>query len=176
MPNSEASRTRTVHAATRDLLSLLLPADVPHDTHDAMNSKFTLIAGLGLSIPLLFKARGLVRRVRRSAKLPHNYERVLILGASSGIGRSIAHLYAARGARVCIVGRRAEQLQEVVEECQQLSAKAGHAEYQAGGRRIISVAADFTNVDEMVSVRTALENGVFLDFSFMSDQELTLPR
>jgi NAD(P)-dependent dehydrogenase (short-subunit alcohol dehydrogenase family) len=124
-----------------------------------MNNRFTLLVGLGLSIPLLFKARGLVRRLRRSAQLPHNYERVLILGASSGIGRSIAHMYAARGARVCIVARRDDQLQEVMDECQQLSAKAGHAEYQAGGRRIVSVVADFTNVEEMVSVRTELENG-----------------
>lgn len=124
-----------------------------------MNSRTSFLLGLGLSLPLLLKAPGLIYRVRRTSRLPANYERVLVLGASSGIGRAIAHIYAARGARVCVVARRAEELQVVAEECMALSAKAGHAEYQAGGRRILSVVADMTNVDDMVSVRTEVENG-----------------
>lgn len=127
----------------------------------SMNGRYSLFLGLGLSLPLLFKAPGLLYRLRRISRLPANYERVLILGASSGIGRAIAHIYAARGARVCVVARRDDQLQAVAEECMALSAKAGHAEYQAGGRRILSVVADFTNVDDMVSVRTEVENGEF---------------
>lgn len=124
-----------------------------------MNARYSLLLGLGLSIPVLLKARGIAHRLRRSSQLPANYERVLILGASSGIGRAIAHIYAARGARVCVVARRDDELQAVAEECMALSAKAGHAEYQAGGRRILSVIADFTNVEDMVSVRTEVENG-----------------
>lgn len=40
-------------------------------------------------------------------------KRVVLTGASSGIGREVAQLLAARGARLLLVGRRAEALQEV---------------------------------------------------------------
>ncbi|EIN13468.1 NAD(P)-binding protein [Punctularia strigosozonata HHB-11173 SS5] len=95
--------------------------------------------------------------MQRATKLPAAYERVLIIGASSGIGRSIAHIYASRGARVCVVARREPDLQNVMEECRALSSRGGHSEFQAGGRRIIGVTADFTNVEDMVRVRTELE-------------------
>jgi NADP-dependent 3-hydroxy acid dehydrogenase YdfG len=41
---------------------------------------------------------------------------VLLVGASSGIGRSIAQLLAAEGARVAVAGRRVDRLQELVAE------------------------------------------------------------
>lgn len=44
----------------------------------------------------------------------------LITGATSGIGRALTRLYAERGMRVVAVGRRAERLQELVQECGEL--------------------------------------------------------
>ncbi len=46
----------------------------------------------------------------------HN-KNVVILGASSGIGASLAEYFSAQGANVGIYGRRAERLQEVVAKC-----------------------------------------------------------
>ncbi|EKM77061.1 hypothetical protein AGABI1DRAFT_122304 [Agaricus bisporus var. burnettii JB137-S8] len=96
-------------------------------------------------IPILFALRYLLRaRQSRTRKIPPKNERVLILGASSGIGRSIAHLYARRGAKICVVARRDEKVQEVVRECR---AEKGNEE------GIVGCVADFTNVEDMVRVR-----------------------
>jgi short-subunit dehydrogenase len=54
---------------------------------------------------------------------------VLVTGASSGIGRQLALDFAARGARVAIVARRADRLEEVAKECH---AAGGRAEIFAG--------------------------------------------
>ncbi|KAI0886422.1 NAD(P)-binding protein [Annulohypoxylon maeteangense] len=70
-------------------------------------------------------------------------ERVVIIGASSGLGRVIAKRYAARGAHVCIVSRRAEQLAELAGEC---------------GEKCFWVAADFSDVGDMVRAREELLN------------------
>ena len=56
----------------------------------------------------------------RYSKVPKLGERVVVLGASSGIGRSIARQYAERGAQLCIVGRREVLVNEVVAECQRV--------------------------------------------------------
>jgi len=105
---------------------------------------------LALSIPVFLFSRRLLRGPGRTQKIPRDQERVLVLGASSGIGRAIALEYAARGARVCVVGRREQELKKVQDECSLL---------QSGDKsRIFSVAADIVNVEDMVRVRTALEN------------------
>jgi NADPH:quinone reductase-like Zn-dependent oxidoreductase len=128
---------------------------------EILNDPWTPIAlGLSISIPLILSTPRWIRRMQRASKLPPAYERVLVIGASSGIGRAVAHLYASRGARVCVVARREAELQNVMEECRASSIKGGHSEFQAGGRRIIGVTADFTNVDDMVRVRTELETGM----------------
>jgi short-subunit dehydrogenase len=105
-------------------------------------------------LPVVFTLHRLLRRKPRLYKIPANAERVLILGASSGVGRSVAHLYAGRGARVCVVGRRAGKLDEVVKECREkyLSSKGAQT-------NIVGVVADFSNVDDMVRVRGKLETG-----------------
>ncbi|KAL4256333.1 short-chain dehydrogenases/reductases (SDR) family protein [Pleurotus pulmonarius] len=83
----------------------------------------------------------------RRRKICKQDERVLVIGASSGIGRSIAHEYAARGANVCVMGRRAELLKKVKGECDALGQK-GKTTYMA---------ADFTNVEDLVRLRQFVE-------------------
>ncbi|KAF4584559.1 hypothetical protein EYR40_004558 [Pleurotus pulmonarius] len=85
----------------------------------------------------------------RRRKICKQDERVLVIGASSGIGRSIAHEYAARGANVCVMGRRAELLKKVKGECDALGQK-GKTTYMA---------ADFTNVEDLVRLRQFVEAG-----------------
>lgn len=77
---------------------------------------------------------------------------MLILGASSGIGRSVARQYAARGARVCIVGRRQALVEEVAVECR-------NAQKSSQSHDVLAVSGDFTNVGDMVRVRDTLEKG-----------------
>jgi NAD(P)-dependent dehydrogenase (short-subunit alcohol dehydrogenase family) len=48
---------------------------------------------------------------------------VVITGASSGIGRAAAREFARHGAHVVVAARRANLLQDVADECQQLSGK-----------------------------------------------------
>ncbi len=49
---------------------------------------------------------------------------IVITGASSGIGESVARQFAAAGARVCLVARRAEELDRI---CAEISAAGGKA-------------------------------------------------
>jgi short-subunit dehydrogenase len=49
---------------------------------------------------------------------------VVITGASSGIGRATALAFAQRGATVIVAARRADLLQEVVQECEQVGVQA----------------------------------------------------
>jgi NADPH:quinone reductase-like Zn-dependent oxidoreductase len=120
----------------------------------------TFFLGLGLSAPLIMSALGLFRRSLRTTQIPPTQERVLVLGASSGIGRSIAHAYAARGARVCVVGRREKELASVVGECEVRAREVGHI--TNGEKRVISAVADFTNAEDMVRVRDLVERGSLL--------------
>lgn len=49
--------------------------------------------------------------------LPENGERVVIFGATSAVAAEVAMLFAARGARLHLVGRNAEKLGRVAERC-----------------------------------------------------------
>ncbi|TFY71659.1 hypothetical protein EVG20_g1349 [Dentipellis fragilis] len=114
-------------------------------------SPLQLLIGLGLTLPVILTLRRLIRR-RRTNTLPKHSERVLIIGATSGIGRAIAHLYSSRGARVCIVGRREAELRDVWTECEaRLASKSEDAS------KVLSVQADFTSAEDMVRVRQSIE-------------------
>ena len=109
----------------------------------------TLVAIPLIAFPLLRGSRSHNRRKR----ITPNNERVLILGASSVLGRSIAHLYAKRGARVCIVGRRADAVANVYTECVDLAGS------QIQENHIIAIEADFTDAESMVNLRSRLASG-----------------
>jgi NADPH:quinone reductase-like Zn-dependent oxidoreductase len=73
----------------------------------------TVGAALAIVLPSAYITRLLVARVRRGARarlIPPAIERVLVLGASSGVGRAIVKQYAAPAAKIFAVGRRADQL------------------------------------------------------------------
>ncbi|KAF9221279.1 NAD(P)-binding protein [Gyrodon lividus] len=113
-------------------------------------SPFSLAAGImGISLVTLYLLRS--RRPCRTSKIPLTQERVLILGATSGVGRTLAHKYASRGAFVCIVGRRAAKLDEVVQECKVLSSQSGFNE------RVLGIRGDCADVQDMVQLRDGVQ-------------------
>lgn len=102
-----------------------------------MEISSTRLVGAVLALALAIPSAYLLTRTRHRRHLPA--ERVLILGASSGLGRSLALRYARRGARVCVVARRADKLHELQSE------------------GCLAQVADMTVVDDMVRVRAAIE-------------------
>ena len=123
-------------------------------------SVVAVVPTLTLLLHTLLKTRG-----ARTHRVSPSIERVLILGASSGIGKEIALNYARRGARLCIVARRKEVLASVLQECQTNGCTAS----------IISVAADFTNVDDLINIRDTIERGL-LPSEQATERILTLHR
>ncbi|KAJ3904625.1 hypothetical protein F5879DRAFT_801268 [Lentinula edodes] len=108
-------------------------------------STWTLLVALSV---VVFGIRTYTRKRQRASLIRRDEERVLILGASSGIGRDIAHRYAAQGAKVCVVGRRDDKVMAVVDECRARSFTL---------KGTIGITADITNVKDMVRVRSILE-------------------
>ncbi|KAI1340253.1 short-chain dehydrogenase [Xylariaceae sp. FL0016] len=95
----------------------------------------TLSAALATGLFILHKARS----QPRSTSVPPAQERVLVLGASSGLGRAIVKGYARRGAKVCATARRAAMLEELRMEC--------------GDGNILTVTADAAVAEDMTRVR-----------------------
>ncbi|KAI0694295.1 hypothetical protein C8T65DRAFT_744410 [Cerioporus squamosus] len=91
----------------------------------------------------------------RSSKLPRSQERVVILGASGGIGRSLALKYAQEGARVCVFARRELELSQVAEECRAVAPKTTT---NGEGERVLLVRGDFTVVEDMVNLRSKVQD------------------
>lgn len=115
-------------------------------------------------LSVLLAVYGLSSRIdTRSRKVGKLGERVLILGASSGIGQSIAKQYAERGARVCVVGRREARVKEVQAECRDARALSG---FDVAENDILSVSADFTSIDDMVRVRDLLDQSKLANFRY----------
>ncbi|QRV86275.1 short chain dehydrogenase [Ceratobasidium sp. AG-Ba] len=90
----------------------------------------------------------LVSAPSRTRVISKDDERVLIIGASSGVGRVTAVEYSKRGARVAIVARREALLREVQQECAQFTDKLD---------QVLSIVADFGNEDDMAKVLVAIE-------------------
>lgn len=103
-----------------------------------MDSSAYRIAGaaLAIGVPALYLL------TRNSSRRHVQDERVLILGASSGVGHAIARQYSQRAARICVVARTADKVQSLEAEC---------------GENCIGQVADFTVVDDMVRVRQVIE-------------------
>ncbi|KAG9310401.1 hypothetical protein JVU11DRAFT_9539 [Chiua virens] len=91
------------------------------------------------------------RQSRRTSKLSRERERVLILGATSGVGRTLAHKYASRGAFLCVVGRRQPNLDKVVQECKDISERAGFRDRVLGSR------GDCGDVQDMIRLRETVQ-------------------
>jgi NADPH:quinone reductase-like Zn-dependent oxidoreductase len=87
------------------------------------------------------------RRSSRPKLVPPGTERVLVLGASSGIGRTISHRYAERGAKVCVVARRSAELAAVRSECESMA----HVPDS-----VFSICADFTRAEDLVTIRETI--------------------
>lgn len=88
----------------------------------------------------------------RPSQIPPTQERVLILGATGGVGRTLAHQYAKRGARICLVGRREAMLEEAAEECSKL--------YE--GARVLGVRGDCASVEDMTKLRDIVIKGIVI--------------
>ena len=91
------------------------------------------------------------RRSHRPAVIPPGVERVLILGASRGIGRAIAHRYAQRGAKICVVGRNGAELDAVRSECEEALAIA-HASSDSEPA-VLSICGDITRAQDLIAIR-----------------------
>ncbi|KAG0377334.1 hypothetical protein BGX24_006310 [Mortierella sp. AD032] len=78
-------------------------------------STTAIALGVAIATPLLFKLAG-SKGPARTTTIPQAEERVVIIGASSGIGSELARIYAARHAHVVLVARRMELLQQLVQE------------------------------------------------------------
>lgn len=117
-------------------------------THKSYTTTGTLLA----SLVLYYLIKG---RAHRASLVPPKNERVLILGATSGIGQNIALQYAQRGASVCVVGRRQGLVDEVTAKCSEKSKN-----------KCLGVCADFTDADGLLRIRDAIEKGASFSFAF----------
>lgn len=73
------------------------------------------ILGAGLGFLALSR---LMRRARLDAQDGYFFGRVVVItGASRGIGRSLAHAFAAEGARIVLAARNEVELEDVAAEC-----------------------------------------------------------
>jgi short-subunit dehydrogenase len=90
-----------------------------------------------LSEPQSFHSSTTIKRGKIGTLMDWSNQVVLITGASSGIGRGLALELARRGARVGLLARRRELLEEIALEIS-----------QAGGRALV-LSADVTRADEV---------------------------
>jgi len=92
------------------------------------------------------------RRFHRPEVIPPGTERVLVLGASTGIGRTLAHRYAERGAKVCVVARKSAELKVVRSECE-VRAPAPDS--------VLNICADITRAEDLITIREAISDSAF---------------
>ena len=118
----------------------------------ASKQDIAFAAGVVLAVFTFYRIR---ERQSRTRKIQRTDERVLILGASSGVGRTLAHMYAQRGARVCVVGRRKREIEEVELECKTIQRIKESEE----DRNAFSFCADFADPEQMVMLRDVIQAG-----------------
>src|SRR5712691_10255319 len=89
-------------------------------------------------------------RRHRPAVIPPGVERVVILGASRGIGRAIAYRYAQRGAKICVVGRKSAELDAVRSECEEALAIA-HTSFSDSvpASSVLSICGDISRAQDL---------------------------
>ena len=75
-------------------------------------------------------------------------KRVLVTGASTGIGEQLAYHYARLGARLVITARREHVLKEVVKRCREVGSKDGDYHF---------IAADMS---DMAQTKTVIQVGL----------------
>jgi short-subunit dehydrogenase len=93
---------------------------------------------------------------------------VVVTGASSGIGRGVAHAFAARGASVVLAARSAQTLEEVAAECRQRGGRglvvptdvSDEAAVEALARRAVE---EFGRIDAWVNAAAVWSYGRFED-------------
>ncbi|KAL5518704.1 hypothetical protein ACEPAH_387 [Sanghuangporus vaninii] len=117
----------------------------------ARNCRQYIFASLPFLVLLFFLRRRSSSQSRRQKKVPQTEERVLILGASSGVGREIALQYARRGAYVFLVARN-DDVERAREECVSVHLSAGKSE------KVISEVADFSDAEDMLRIRERIED------------------
>jgi short-subunit dehydrogenase len=75
--------------------------------------------------PCFYTVIGIILIKRHNmTKLDFRDQRIIITGASSGIGRELAYQLAALGARLALAARREKELRAVAEECREMGAQA----------------------------------------------------
>ena len=74
--------------------------------------------------------------------MPWTYKKVLVVGATSGIGEALAARVVAAGSSVIVTGRRKEKLEQFVQ--------------QHGNDKASAVPMDITNIDEIPGFATKL--------------------
>ena len=131
---------------------------------------FTLLSALEpkhliLALAALYAASHLIPRApSRHKQVAPQDEHVLIIGASSGVGKELAKMYAIRGSRVCLVTRNAEQLKEAEKEClDQIPANRKDG-------TVMAIIADYADVHDMVRMRDT----VLQSESYVSAPRMTI--
>ena len=114
-----------------------------------------LAIAAGATLTAIFAFYHVRERRNRTRKIRKTDERVLILGASSGVGRALAHMYAIRGARVCVVGRRQREIEEVERDCKVIQRIKESDE----DRNTFSFCGDFANPEQMIMLRDVIQAG-----------------
>lgn len=97
----------------------------------------------------------------RQGIVPPYRERVLILGASSGVGEELALQYSARGCRnIVLVARRGDELEKVKAKCEQKRKEGEEWEQsqQAPGwedvkETVTTIEADCNNPEDLIKIR-----------------------
>ncbi|CAG8733914.1 16787_t:CDS:2 [Dentiscutata erythropus] len=112
-------------------------------------SEASMFALFTILYPFLYLFDLYARHQRRklAQPWPAKDKVILITGASGGIGRSLAHVFAKQGSNLVLCARREEYLTNVANECR---------EY--GATKVITVKCDITNENEVSNLIKATED------------------